>query len=166
MKVAIIVMSDRCSKGLREDESGKYLIEYLKSKGDEILYYKIIPDEKFEIKNTLLECADKLKVDLIITSGGTGLSPKDVTPQATQEVINYRVDGISEILRVEGYKKSPNAILSRGIAGVRGTTLIVNLPGSLKAVKESIELIYSALKHGIAVLKGEIKDCGRTEKGN
>jgi len=156
-KVAIITVSDKGSKGEREDLSGKVIEEMLP--WAEIVSYKIVPDEKEEIKKAIIEATSS--ADLIFTNGGTGLHPRDVTPEATREVIEKEVLGIAEAIRWEGYKKTKKAILSRAIAGIRGKTLIINLPGSPKAVKESLEVILDALPHAIDKIKGDPSECGR-----
>jgi len=156
-KVAIITVSDKGSKGEREDLSGKVIEEMLP--WAEIVSYKIVPDEKEQIKQAIIEATST--ADLIFTNGGTGLHPRDVTPEATREVIEKEVLGIAEAMRWEGYKKTKNAILSRAIAGIRGKTLIINLPGSPKAVKESLEVILDALPHAIDKIKGDPSECGR-----
>ena len=156
-KVAIITVSDKGSKGEREDLSGKVIEEMLP--WAEIVSYKIVPDEKEQIKQAIIEATST--ADLIFTNGGTGLHPRDVTPEATREVIEKEVLGIAEAIRWEGYKKTKKAILSRAIAGIRGKTLIINLPGSPKAVKESLEVILDALPHAIDKIKGDPSECGR-----
>ncbi|MCX7987817.1 MAG: MogA/MoaB family molybdenum cofactor biosynthesis protein, partial [Thermodesulfovibrio sp.] len=133
--VSIVTISDKGSKGEREDKSGKVIEELLKSWA-EVVSYVIVPDEKEEIKKAILANVDK--VDLILTNGGTGLHPRDVTPEATIEIIDKEVPGIAEAIRWEGFKKTKKAILSRAVAGIKGKTLIINLPGSPKAVKESL----------------------------
>jgi len=157
-KVAIITVSDKGSKGEREDLSGK-VIEEMVSSWAEIVSYKIVPDEKEEIKQAILEVTSE--ADLILTNGGTGLHPRDVTPDATREVIEREIPGIAEAIRSEGYKKTKTAILSRAIAGVKGKTLIINLPGSPKAVKESLEVVKDALPHALDKIKGDPTECGR-----
>lgn len=157
-KVAIITISDKGSKGEREDLSGKVIREIVATWAD-VISYKIVPDEKDQIKKAMIEQLDK--VDLILTNGGTGLAPRDVTPEATLEVIEKEVPGITEIMRLTGFQKTKTAILSRAVAGIKGRTLIINLPGSPKAVKESIEIIMDALPHAIDKLKGDPSECGR-----
>jgi molybdenum cofactor synthesis domain-containing protein len=130
----------------------------LKSINAEVRFYDVLPDEKELIKEKLLEYAEK--VDLILTTGGTGLAPRDVTPEATLEVIDRQVTGIAEAMRFEGYKKTKRAMLSRAVAGVRGRTLIINLPGSPKAVQENLEVIIDALPHAIEKIKGDTSECG------
>jgi len=155
--VAVITLSDKGSKGEREDLSGSSIKEMLKRIGAVVEHYDILPDEKNMIKKKLIEYSGK--VDLILTTGGTGLSPRDVTPDATREVIEREVPGIVEAMRMEGFKKTKRAMLSRAIAGVRGKTLIINLPGSPKAVKENLEVIMEILPHAIEKIKGDTKEC-------
>lgn len=156
--VAVLTLSDKGSKGEREDKSGPAIAEMLKGLG-EVKYYDILPDERDLIKNKLLEYVDK--VDLILTTGGTGLSPRDVTPEATLDVIDREIPGIAEAMRMEGLKKTDRAMLSRAVAGVKGQTLIINMPGSPKAVKEHIEVILDVIPHAIEKIKGDTKECGR-----
>lgn len=159
ISVAILTLSDKGSKGEREDLSGPAIGEMLKGIGAEIKHYEILPDEKQMIKEKLIEFSPK--VDLILTTGGTGLSPRDVTPDATREVIDKEIPGIAEIMRSEGMKKTRRSMLSRAVAGVREQTLIVNLPGSPKAVKENLEVILDILSHAIEKIKGDSSDCAR-----
>ena len=161
LKVAIITVSDKGYRGEREDRSGKYMLDYFKEKGWEISDYSIVPDEIDIIKDKLIDICDSQKADLIITTGGTGFSGRDITPEATEEVIERKVPGFSEIIRIEGQKKTPRAILSRGISGIRKKTLIINLPGSIKGVKDSLELIYRPLPHGLDILTGRDAECGQ-----
>lgn len=160
LKVAIITVSDKGYRGEREDRSGKYMLDYFKEKGWEISDYSIVPDEIDIIKDKLIDICDSQKADLIITTGGTGFSGRDITPEATEEVIERKVPGFSEIIRIEGQKKTPRAILSRGVSGIRKKTLIINLPGSIKGVKDSLELIYRPLPHGLDILTGRDAECG------
>jgi molybdenum cofactor synthesis domain-containing protein len=155
--IAILTLSDKGSKGQREDKSGPIIAEMLKGLG-EVKHYDILPDERDLIRDRLLEYANK--VDLIITTGGTGLSPRDVTPEATLDVIEREIPGIVEAMRMEGLKKTNRAMLSRAVAGVRGRTLIINLPGSPTAVKENLEVIIDVIPHAIEKIKGDTKECG------
>lgn len=157
-KVAIITVSDKGSKGQREDLSGK-VIEEMVSSWAEVVSYKIVPDEKELIKEAILKATSQ--ADLILTNGGTGLHPRDVTPDATLELIEKQVPGIAETMRWAGLSKTKTAMLSRAVAGIRGKTLIINLPGSPKAVRESLEEIMDALPHAIDKLKGDLSECGR-----
>ncbi len=155
--VAILTLSDKGSKGEREDASGPLIREMLKGIDARVDYLDILPDEKELIKEKLIQYS-KL-VDLVLTTGGTGLSPRDVTPEATLEVIERQVPGIAEAMRIEGLKKTRRSMLSRAVAGVRGRTLIINLPGSPKAVKENIEIILEVLPHAIEKIKGDPSEC-------
>ncbi len=163
IKVGILTISDKGSKGEREDLSGKVIEEVVKKINGEVKYYQIIPDEKEIIQAELIKAVDKLHLDLILTTGGTGLAKRDVTPDATLAVIEKEVSGISEIIRSESFKKTNRAILSRGVAGIRKESLIINLPGSPKGVRESLEIVLEALPHGIEILKGQAAECGRND---
>lgn len=159
-KTGILVMSDKGSRGEREDLSGKLIGELLGSEYD-IRFYEIIPDEKDIIIEKLKYLADELKVDLVLTSGGTGFSLRDVTPEATMAAIERPAPGIAEAIRLYGLQKTPKAMLSRAVAGIRKATLIINLPGSVKGVRESIEAILPALDHGLDILIGSAAECGQ-----
>ena len=160
-KVVILTISDRGSKGEREDSSGPLIQEMVKDLPGEVIHYEIIPDEREQIVASLKKSADQLKADLILTTGGTGLSPRDVTPDATLKVIDKEVPGFSEAMRAESLKKTPHAMISRAIAGIRGSCLIVNLPGSPKSVKENLSVILPALPHALSKLKGDPTECGQ-----
>ncbi len=160
-KVAILTVSDKGSKGEREDSSGPLIREMVKDLPSQVILYEVIPDEKWKIVEELKRCADYLKVDLILTTGGTGLSPRDVTPDATLEVIDKQVPGFSEAMRAESLKKTPHAMISRAIAGIRGSTLIINLPGSPKGVRENLSVILPALPHALSKLKGDPTECAQ-----
>ncbi len=161
LRVAVLTISDKSFRGEREDRSGKYILQYFKEKGWQIADYEIIPDEKDKIEKKLTDISDKGKADLIITTGGTGLSSRDVTPEATDNIIEKKVPGFCELIRIEGQKKTPRSILSRGVSGIRKKTLIINFPGSIKGVKDSLEIIYSPLPHGIDILTGIDEECGQ-----
>jgi molybdenum cofactor synthesis domain-containing protein len=152
IKAAVLTISDKCYKGGREDKSGKIVQELLHKNSYEIVKYEIIPDELNLIKEKLVNYCDELKVDVVLTTGGTGFSPRDVTPEATQKIIEKEVPGISEAMRAEGFKKTKRAMLSRGISGIRERTLIINLPGSSRGAKESLEVILDELPHGIDMI--------------
>lgn len=156
--VAVLTLSDKGSRGEREDLSGRLIADMIRDIGS-VGHYEVLPDDIELIKMRLLEYAGK--VDLILTTGGTGLSPRDVTPEATLEIIDRQVPGIAEAMRLEGLKKTKRAMLSRAIAGVKGRTLIVNLPGSPKAVKENLEVIIDVLPHAIEKIKGDTRDCAQ-----
>lgn len=152
LKAAVLVMSD--SRGEKEDQSGKVVIDRLVKNGFEVVEYKVIPDEVDLIESELKRFCDELKVDIVLTSGGTGLGPRDVTPEATKKVIEKEVSGVAEILRAYGQKRTPLSMLSRGVAGVRGTTVIVNLPGSVRAVSESLDSLFPGILHIYKMLGG------------
>ena len=157
--VAVLTLSDKGSKGERRDESGPLIREMLRDIKAEITHYDILPDEKGLIKEKLIEYSSK--VDLILTTGGTGLSPRDVTPEATLEILDRQVPGIAEAMRSEGLKITKRAMLSRAVAGVNGKSLIVNLPGSPKAVKESLSIIIDVIPHAIQKIRGDASECAR-----
>jgi cyclic pyranopterin monophosphate synthase len=154
LKAAVIVVSDSVSRRMRHDRSGKLAIERLKSDGFEVLDYRVMPDDLGKIESSLINACDTLKVDLVLTCGGTGLGPRDTTPEATRNVIEKEVTGISEALRAYGQKRTPMSMLSRGVAGVRGKTIIVNLPGSVKAVSESLDALIPGILHGPRMIGG------------
>ncbi|MFW5838717.1 MAG: MogA/MoaB family molybdenum cofactor biosynthesis protein [Bacillota bacterium] len=156
----VITCSDKGSKGLREDTSGPYIKSFLELQNFNVIDQIIISDDLETIKRNLLKYSDNVKADLIITTGGTGFSPRDNTPEATKEVILREVPGIGEMLRYESYKVTKKAYLSRGISGIRDRTLIINLPGSLKAVKENLSFLDNVLDHGLKILKHVDTDCG------
>lgn len=154
-------MSDKGSRGLRQDESGPAVAAMLKDAGYVIKGIEILPDDIDTIAATLKRISGT--VDLIVTTGGTGLSPRDVTPEATLRVIERRVPGIPEAMRAAGMHKTPRAMLSRGEAGLMGNTLIINLPGSMKAARESLEAIMDTLSHAIEKAQGGESDCARED---
>ncbi len=157
--VAVLTLSDKGSRGEREDVSGPLIADMLNSIDAEVIYSEILPDEKELIKGKLVDYSGK--VDLILTTGGTGLSPRDITPDATLDVIDREIPGIAEVMRAEGMKKTPRSMLSRAIAGVRGRTLIINLPGSPRAVQENLAVILGVIGHAVEKIKGDTSDCAR-----
>ena len=161
IKVGILTLSDKGSKGEREDLSGKTLLELSEAENWNVTKYEIIPDEKDQIVEILKNWADKENLDLIITTGGTGVYPRDVTPEATKEVIEKEIPGIPECIRYISYPITPMAALTRGLAGVRKTTLIINLPGSPKAIKEIFPKLVPIIKHAIEKIKGDPSECAR-----
>ncbi len=156
----VLTLSDKGSRGEREDTSGPLLQEILSGWGFLITAYKIIPDQQDLIESTLKLWVDEKQLDLIVTTGGTGVSPTDRTPEATRRVIDREIPGIGEAMRQASLLKTKNAIWSRGIAGIRQQSLIINLPGSKKAASENIEVVLPALVHGIYKLQGGMADCG------
>jgi len=154
LRAAVVVMSDSCSAGTKEDQSGKSIVARLKDEEIEVLDCKIIPDDGDTIKRTLIDFADRAKVDLILTTGGTGFGPRDVTPEATAQVIERETPGIAEAIRAYGSDRTPYAMLSRGKAGIRGKCLIVNLPGSVRGVTESLDALFPSIVHAFGMLWG------------
>lgn len=166
LKSAVVVMSDSVSTGKKTDESGKLIQQRLEELGLTVSEYLVIPDKKDEIISTIKNCADKLQVDLIVTTGGTGLSPTDCTPEAMSEVIEREAPGIAETARNYGQQRTPYSMLSRGRAGVRGKTLIVNLPGSRKGVSESMDALFPGLLHAFVMMQaGCHQEAGSREVG-
>lgn len=157
---AILTLSDKGARGERVDVSGAIVRELLESHGFKVEFYEILPDERDQISRKLIEYSDNRKVHLIITTGGTGLTPRDVTPEATREVISREIPGIAEAMRLEGLKATPNSMLSRGIAGQRGNTLIINLPGNPAAVRDGLRVVLPVLKHAIEKIQGDPSECG------
>jgi molybdenum cofactor synthesis domain-containing protein len=157
----VITISDKGSRGEREDKSGPEIIAMLESMGITILHSKVIPDDEELIKEALIEYADVKRLDLILTTGGTGVSPRDVTPDATLQVIEKEVPGMAEAMRRESAKITPHAMISRAAAGIRGASLIINLPGSPKGVRENLAVLLPALNHAVEKIKGDEKECGQ-----
>jgi molybdenum cofactor synthesis domain-containing protein len=159
IRAGIITVSDRGYRGEREDVSGAVVKELLMSMDVELIMMTVVPDEPEDIRRVLIEGADRIQLDLIVTTGGTGVSPRDVTPDVTREIIERELPGFAEAMRMEGFKRTRHAIISRAACGVRGRTLIVNLPGSPKAVREDLEVIMPAIPHAIAKIQGDPTDC-------
>jgi molybdopterin adenylyltransferase len=159
-RVAILTISDRSSQGVREDASGA-LVRELVTDGlaAEVVAYRVVPDERPQIEAALREWADGRVADLVLTTGGTGLAPRDITPEATRAVLEREVPGIPEAMRAASLLKTPFAMLSRMAAGTRGNTLIINLPGSPKAVRENLAVILPVLPHALEKLMGDPEDC-------
>jgi molybdopterin adenylyltransferase len=163
IRYAILTISDKSSRGEREDRGGPAIREALREAGLHVseVAYEVVPDEQQRIREALERLSGPSDTDLVLTTGGTGLAPRDVTPQATLEMIDYQVPGIAEAMRAASLQVTPAGMLSRGIAGVRGRTLIVNLPGNPKAVRENLAAIAAALPHAIETLRGEVGDHSR-----
>jgi molybdopterin adenylyltransferase len=160
IKVGVITISDRGYRGEREDASGEVIREMVQGLDADVAFSIVVPDERDKIKRVLIQGADEMGLDLIVTTGGTGVSPRDVTPDATREVIEREIPGFAEAMRMEGLKKTPHAMISRAVCGARGHTLIINLPGSPKAVREGLEVILPAISHTIAKIQGDPEECG------
>ncbi len=162
--VSILTVSDKGSQGKREDKSGETIKEIISQMDARVVDYAIVPDERDIIAKKLAGWADNDNVDIVITTGGTGLAPRDVTPEATLGVVDRIAPGFAEAMRAERRKKTPHAMLSRAVAGIRKKTLIVNLPGSPKAVRECLKVIMPALPHAVETLRGEASECAETQK--
>lgn len=159
IRAVVITLSDKGARGEREDQSGPEIAAMLEALGMEIIERRIIPDEREMIRRALLECCDERQADLILTTGGTGVSPRDVTPEATREVIEKEIPGMGEAMRRASAAVTPHAMISRALAGIRGRTLIVNLPGSPRGARENLAVLLPALPHAIAKIKGDDRDC-------
>jgi cyclic pyranopterin phosphate synthase len=154
LRAAVLVMSDSIAAGEKDDRSGRAIVDRLKSEGIEVQEYRIVPDDEALVEQTLRRYADEMHLDLVITTGGTGLGPRDRTPEAMAKLIEREAPGISEALRSYGQARTPRAMLSRGRAGVRGKTLIVNLPGSTRGVQESLDALFPGVRHAFGMLAG------------
>lgn len=159
-RIGILTVSDRSYRGEREDLSGPAIREALleQLEGAQVELEAVVPDEFDVIRGTLLVWADEVGLDLILTTGGTGFAPRDVTPEATRAVIRREASGLAEAMRAASLRATPHAMLSRAVAGIRGRTLIINLPGSPKAVRQNLAVILPALPHALALLRGETPD--------
>jgi molybdenum cofactor synthesis domain-containing protein len=158
IRVAILTVSDRCSRGVREDLSGPRLVGLVEKRGWQISARLIVPDEKEKIAETLLEWCAEGSVSLILTTGGTGLGPRDVTPEATRQVLEREIAGLGEVIRAEGRRQTPLACLSRMVAGTRGRTLILNLPGSPEGAAQSFEAVAGLVEHAVDMMHGKDHD--------
>jgi molybdopterin adenylyltransferase len=156
----VITVSDRGAEGLREDYSGEVLADRLRAEGYELKFRVLVPDDISAITGALCRCADDEKVALVVTTGGTGVAPRDLTPEATLKVVHRLVPGMAEAMRAASLTKTPHAMLSRGVVGIRQTTLIVNLPGSPAGALENFEVILPALPHALAKIQGDPSECG------
>ena len=163
LTVGVLTISDKGASGERQDKSGAVIREIIPSMDARIVNYDVIPDEKELIVAKLVKWVDEDDLDMLITTGGTGLTPRDVTPEATLAVVDRIVPGFAEAMRAESLKKTPMAMLSRAVVGTRGKCLIINLPGSPKAVRECLQVILPALPHAVETLKGQAGECGIAE---
>ncbi len=163
MRVAIITSSDSGAQGIREDKSGPLIQEIVENLGAEVVSYTLLPDERKQLADAMAAIADEGQAELILTTGGTGFSVRDCMPEATLDIVERQVPGIPEAMRAYSMQFTPRAMLSRAMAGIRKQTLIVNLPGSPKAVSETLEYIYPQLIHGIEILTGQASDCARKD---
>ena len=159
--VGIITSSDSGYQGKREDKSGEIIRTYVESRGFKVQEYILVPDDKEMLKEAFIKMSDELKVNLVLSTGGTGFSPRDITPEATKEILHKEAPGISDAIRMYSLGITKRAMLSRATSGIRNKTLIVNLPGSPKACEEALEFVLEDLKHGIDILNETAKDCAR-----
>lgn len=157
-RIGVLTLSDKGAHGQRVDESGPVVVGMLAAVG-EVTHVAILPDDIGSIVTILSDWSDQDRLDLIVTTGGTGLTPRDVTPQATLRVLDYEIPGMAEVMRMQSLSKTPHAMLSRAVVGVRRRTMIVNLPGSPKAARENLQAILPALPHALAKLAGDRSDC-------
>lgn len=164
MFFSVVCISDRCSAGLCQDKSGQLIIELVSELG-KTAEYIVVPDEKAEIEKALIYLCDDVKADVVFTTGGTGFAPRDVTPEATKAVIEREAPGIAEGIRQKSMEITPKAMLSRAVSGIRKSTLIINLPGSPKAVRESLEFVLPIIPHAVEVLSGDTLNCGGSYSG-
>jgi len=158
--IGILTLSDKGSRGEREDISGQVIREMVAPLGA-VQQYQVVADDLEQIVTLLVDWADAQKLDLILTTGGTGMSPRDVTPEATLRVVDWQIPGMAEAMRATSMQITPHAMLSRALAGVRGQTMIINLPGSPKGVRENLAVVLPALEHGLLKLKGDPSDCAQ-----
>jgi len=161
IKVGVLTLSDKGSRGEREDKSGQVIKEMVQAIEGDVVKYEVIPDEYELIVKTLTSWCDEEKLDLILTTGGTGLSPRDVTPEATRAVITREVPGIPEAMRMASLAKTNRAMLTRAVAGTRGGTLIINLPGSPKGVRENLEVALPVIPHALEILQARGGECAQ-----
>ena len=159
-QAAILTISNRGFRGEREDKSGPAVQEILASAGFSVVYLEVLPDDQRLIEEQLRHLADQSRFDLVVTTGGTGVSPEDLTPDATIAVIDRQVPGMAEVMRAASLSKTPHAMLSRAVVGIRGETLIVNLPGSVKGARENLEAVLPALQHALDKIQGDPSECG------
>lgn len=160
-RVAIVTVSDRAARGERDDQSGPALVHLVEQRLGSVVESAIVPDERPAIQAQVVRLVDAQGVDLVLTTGGTGVSPRDITPEATREVIEREVPGVAELMRLEGSRRTPLAMISRAICGIRGRSVILNLPGSPKGAVESLEAVMPLLPHLVQKVQGDPSDCGQ-----
>lgn len=160
-KAAVVTLSDKGYAGAREDKSGPLVCDMLQEAGYDVQRMELLPDEQKEIEKCLCKLCDDDKMDIVFTTGGTGFSPRDCTPEATMAVATRNAPGIAEAMRLASLKITPRAILSRGASVIRNSTLIINLPGSPKAARENLEAVLPSLQHGLEILTGQAGECAR-----
>lgn len=163
MRTAVITVSDKGSRGERDDASGRSILERLTAGGYDVVFQAVVPDEADQIAALLRTCADEEKIALVVTTGGTGVGVRDVTPEATLSVLDRTVPGMAEAMRAASLLKTPHAMISRAVAGIRGGTLIVNLPGSPKGAMENLDVLMPALPHALAKIQGDPSDCASAD---
>ena len=160
---AVITVSDKGARGERQDTSGPMLCKLAEDRGYQVVYTAMVPDDMKRIREELLKCCDDLSISLVLTTGGTGFSPRDITPEATRSVVERETPGIPELMRAESMKITPRGCLSRSTAGIRGKSLIINLPGSEKAARENLLAVIDPIRHGLEMMYSEgSADCGET----
>lgn len=160
-RAAVVTLSDRGYAGEREDKSGPLVCDMLEKAGYDIIETALLPDEEEEIKEYLCKLCDDIKADIVFTTGGTGFAPRDCAPEAAMAVATRNAPGIAEAMRQASLKITPRAMLSRGVSVIRNQTLIINLPGSPKAVRENLDAVLPSLEHGLSILTGKAQECGR-----
>ncbi len=161
IRFAVLTISDRSARGERADASGPLLASIVRENGGEVVRAAVLPDDRPAIRAELEAVADAGAVDVVLTTGGTGFAPRDVTPEATRDVLDKEAPGLAEAMRAESMKKTGTAMLSRAVAGIRKATLIINLPGSPRAARENFEVVLPALVHAVELMKGRVGDCGK-----
>lgn len=159
-RAAVLTISDRGARGEREDASGPAIQEILREAGFAVEHYEVLPDDVTVLEGRLRLLADECSLELVVTTGGTGVSPRDVTPDATLAVVQRQVPGIAEAMRAASLAQTPHAMLSRAVAGIRGQTLIINLPGSVRGARENLEVVLPALGHALDKIQGDPSECG------
>jgi len=161
IRFAVLTISDRSSRGERADESGPLLGKIVFEAGGEVVLSEVLPDERAQISAELKRITDGGLADIVLTTGGTGFAPRDVTPEATKDVLDREAPGLAEAMRAESQKKTVTAVLSRAASGIRKATLIINLPGSPRAARENLAVVLPALAHAVELLKGRVGECGK-----